>query len=633
MNLSYKFRFFVAAICAMFFSVACESTDPNEDSPVVLTDAFTLTLSGNDVDYLALKVTVSEESPVVNYVVGVVTESDFNDVYSGDLSAAAAGVVADLSSSVDFAAADNKYVFSTSQTVDVASAWPLVGGETYMVLVFGVDAKGNQTSNVAYKSVVMSRDSLYSDDYEGVVFINEVDPNNNIIEIYSAAKFTVPCDDFVVENEDGETVKFSADIASSGFYLVEGLKVNPMGDSLILYDGDGLIVDEVEIVSVSTGSTYGRASDGADSWVEFESGNTTLGAANGKISVSGEAFTVQEYYTTDSQIVLYVTPNADIEDYYFAYGYCTKEEFDTYFANGDELVEYYLEYYRSIDVNFETHNDVVLFGGPYYEGGELLSVITEEANTEFVIAVAAIDADGHAVTSAVTTTATSTGEYPETAPEYSQWLGTWTVKSTGSYNGANVPVSFDVTISEDIANYSYFVTGWELSVMRDNGVGHLAYLSGDGQFYIEGEPFITYLSEEDSGVFNGYVYNGTICSVEGYGTDYYIVGGAYPALISTMNSDSTSAEVAAYSGELSNNLGFQVLHKMLVFTDMANETLYTYSYSDAYSDENEPVGPYSMTLKSSTAPASAPAKAPRLMEDVIRNAKAQRSPLKVFQAK
>ncbi len=644
MNLTHKLRFFVAALFAMTFALACSTDDADTDTEgetggetggttEFVSDAFTLTLSGNDVDYLALKVVVSDEYGSGNYVVGVITSSDFEGTYGSSLTAAADAVTAELSSSVDFAAADSKYVFSTSQTVDVASAWDLLGGETYVVLVYGVDINGTQTTGVAYKTVTMSRDSLYSTDYCGIVYINEVDPNNNIIELYSSATFNVPCTNFVITNKAEESTTFSCEITAGGYYLLENFSVNPMGDSLVLYDGDGLIVDEVEISSVANGSTYGRETDGASTWKEFTSDNTTLGSGNGKIATTGAAFTVDLLYTTTDQIALAVTPSADVESYYYTYGYCAKSTFSSYYGNSyDALVADFAEYfYYDKEADLALYNGMIIFGGSDAEGTEIISLKDYwalDANTEYIVAVAAIDEVGNVITDAVYVEATTSGTYTSTDASYNQWLGTWTFTSTSSYNGS--PVSFDVTISQQVADYSYYIVGWELSKYRSQGYGYRAYYnaSTSGFYTMYGE-FMSYVSENDGWPVTGYIFGGCLSYIDAavYAGTPYIITGSYPSFGVAMNSDGT-ATATGYTWGTSIGYDFTPIHQMLFITDYAGENFYNFYYDDAYADENEPVGPYTMVKSSSSAPAAAPAasaasvsgKTPRLMNDVINNA-------------
>lgn len=281
----FKTEALLALFCALFFAVSCsESATEVQEESTELLNSFSLSLSGDEVDDLSLNISVINNK-VTNYVVGVITEAVYTDSYSNDLTTAATKYISAISSSVDFSVADNKYLFSGSQTIDIASNWTLKSGITYVILVVGVDELGEQITKISSTSVTTVRSDISSLEYVDILFINEIAPSTGALEIYSAAEEAIDLEGFSLVNQDETTLYTftSTQIEPKGYVVAQGLELEIMGGTISLYDSDGNAVElDVEYGELAAGTSYGRQSDGSDSWTIFEEGYVTIGSANGE---------------------------------------------------------------------------------------------------------------------------------------------------------------------------------------------------------------------------------------------------------------------------------------------------------------------------------------------------------------
>ncbi len=78
-------------------------------------------------------------------------------------------------------------------------------------------------------------------------------------------------------------------------------------------------------------------------------------------------------------------------------------------------------------------------------------------------------------------TAFMSGQGDPMSPEYQAWLGTWTVTSTSSEKSKQ-PITFDITLAKKVANTSYSLTGWDISVRRLTWAGTADFNTTDNSF-------------------------------------------------------------------------------------------------------------------------------------------------------
>ncbi len=611
----YKLRLLVAVLFAAVVVVSCEEAATGSgDNTADLIDGFTLVTSGSSVTNLSVDVTV-DSNEVGNYVVALMLKNTFTSDYESDLAAAAAGastsLVADYN--VDFAIVDDTYVFNGDATVNLATAWPLASGTSYIVLVYGVDALGAQTTNVAYKNVSTQYESTISD-YTGTIFINEVDPNTDWIEIYSADRETVALDGFYFVNEAGEKTSLDGlSVGALGLLAVDS-SINANGDTVILYDADDKLVDDVEVPVIGVTSSYGRKTDGADAWTEFTT--PSRGTANGMASYEGEPFEVVEYYNTEDAIVFFVYPNSQLSSYNYAYITLAEEYFTSaeyYNSDINELADACSEYYQYINVDASTADGKFIFNGN--DAVNAASCWYLEANVKYVTAIFAVNSDGVRVSDAVKYEATTSGTLPAATESYSKWIGSWDFTCTAS-DGKSL--TMDVTIEPAILDWTYYVSGFDICAYRSYYPATAYLAEGTDETTGEAYSYLAFMCEETMYYFDpdydgeaGRIYSGALSTVTGY-DGIYVVGGSYISIFGTMGEDGDTAILEGYSGELTTGDYFQVEYNSLILESYEESTygyLYTFYNDDAFGGSTStkyPLSPYTATRTSSVA--SAPAK-------------------------
>ena len=195
------------------------------------------------------------------------------------------------------------------------------------------------------------------------VFINEIDCGNKKIELYNAGSKDVDIAGFVLDRNNGVsdydaskdkwTVPAGKGVIPAGGFVVYTAKSSSAADGpmfgvsgtkgfiIKLLDKDGKEIDKIEnrtiaeekaLVEIADGETYGRKSDGGDSWTLFSTGsigesnakgtvktggNVAKGIANIAAQIAGGTSSAQKDYTVEvtNAVVSYVNGNnAFIED-------------------------------------------------------------------------------------------------------------------------------------------------------------------------------------------------------------------------------------------------------------------------------------------------------------------------------
>ncbi len=617
MNLMYKLRLFVAVLFAAVVAVSCEETVTGGDNTAELIDGFTLVTSGSSVTNLSVDVTVDSDQ-VGNYVVALMLKSAFTDDYESDLTTAAAAASASLVAdyNVDFSIVDQAYVFNGDASVNLATAWPLASGTAYIVLVYGVDALGAQTTNVAYKNVSTQYESTISD-YTGTIFINEVDPNTDWIELYSIDREAISLDGFYFVNSAGDKTSLDGlSLPALGYVAVDS-NVNANGDTVTLYDGDDKLVDDIDVPVIGVASSYGRKTDGSDTWVEFTS--PSRGTANGMASYEGEAFTVAEHYNSESAVVFIVTPNQALASYNYAYITLAEEYFNSadYFG-GDitAMADWCAAYYQYVGV------DAAIADGKFiFNGADVINAANcwlVEKDKKYITAIFALDEDCNRVSEAVKYEATATGSLPEMSDSYSKWIGTWDFTCTAS-DGKSL--TMDVVIEPNIVDWTYHVTGFDVSALRSVFPVTAYLLEGEDETTSEEFSYLAFSNENTLYYFDpeadgqaGRLYSGSLSTVIGEDR-LSLVGGSYISIFGVMGEDGESATLEGYLGELTSGAAFQVEYQTALFESYAADeygSVYSYYNDEAYggsTSEKYPKSPYTATKTSSSTATSAPARA------------------------
>lgn len=174
---------------------------------------------------------------------------------------------------------------------------------------------------------------------------------------------------------------------------------------------------------------------------------------------------------------------------------------------------------------------------------------------------------------------------------YNAWIGTWNVTSTSSL-ASQQPISFTVSIAELQADQSYAITGWGISVVAAEQPAGALFNSEDGKFYfVNGQEF-----GEVSGP-NGESLMVTYLGVCGYNDGWTVVTGDYYGLIGTLSEDGNTATFEGESLEIST--GDVIPVYTFDFFAMGAESFYLYQTAAGFTEEDYPIGPYTLTKSGS----------------------------------
>lgn len=213
--------------------------------------------------------------------------------------------------------------------------------------------------------------------------------------------------------------------------------------------------------------------------------------------------------------------------------------------------------------------------------------------TSYTCILKVTDSAGKSTTKHVAATTEGGGEASDA---YKAWLGTWTLTSTSSKVNA-APLSFDVTFIQGVANSSYKLQGWGITTIRDQSqiLPSAKFDSATGNFEIlEGQSL--YTDPEDGSVL-------TLTGRALLQGKYYIINGGYPGFTGKLNADKNSATITLYQGSVDGMGNFTT--SSMDFFWVLGQDIYWQKAAEGYTDRDYPIGPYTMTRKSSGASVSA----------------------------
>lgn len=228
--------------------------------------------------------------------------------------------------------------------------------------------------------------------------------------------------------------------------------------------------------------------------------------------------------------------------------------------------------------------------------------------TTYTVIFKVTDAAGKSTVKSVDFTTTSGGG-GEASDAYKAWLGTWTVTSTSSEVN-NKPITFDVTIAENVADATFNLTGWSIWKVRTSPV---PVKFKNGNLVIPGETFLAEidLNGTDNGKCKIYYTNSSLVTLLNGQSGRSIVSGDFDAITATMGADKASATTKEYSGKLSNGGTFDVTGvDFFAEATVKGETNWYNVYDPApgFTANDIPVGPFTLVKKSNnTAPMGVPA--------------------------
>lgn len=212
--------------------------------------------------------------------------------------------------------------------------------------------------------------------------------------------------------------------------------------------------------------------------------------------------------------------------------------------------------------------------------------------TSYTCILKVTDSAGKSTTKHVAATTEGGGEASDA---YKAWLGTWTLTSTSSEVNA-APLSFDVTFIQGVANSSYKLQGWGITTIRDQSqiLPSAKFDSATGNFEIlEGQSL--YTDPEDGSVL-------TLTGRALLQGKYYIINGGYPGFTGKLNADKNSATITLYQGSVDGMGNFTT--SSMDFFWVLGQDIYWQKAAEGYTDRDYPIGPYTMTRKSSGASVS-----------------------------
>ncbi len=612
MNLIYKLRVVVAVLFATMLTVACDNS--SDEGVASLGEAFTLSVIGDTQIDLSVDVTVTNDA-VENYVVGILTKVSYTNTYSSDATTAANGIIELISDKVsNYSTVDNKYIFNGDQTANLAIAWSLEQGTSYVIFAFGINSNGEVTTDVTMASVSTSRESMYSD-LTSILYINEIDPNEDWVEIYNSGREVLSLDGYILCNSDGKddedavTLPAGTSIAIGGYIVVE-LNISANGDYITLYDEDIKIVDYISTPIIGLTSTYGRSNDASDTWEEFKSTESTKGSANGMLDTNGEEpFEIELQYTTDNRIIIKVIPHDNVGNYtYGCYPTYTINHTDGYQGDIEWFMDDICDYQRGFGFPIEEVDNLVVFNGnSYISCSDQWTIWTVDGYPDHTVAVCGIDEDGYRNTPPVYIEVAAEGVYEMGVDaSYDKWLGSWTFKSTTSNGSTPSPITFDITIEDNIRSMDYYMTGFDISVLREDPQ-KVFYNASDATLYIDPQTTCMYASASDPDNFFNCAGKFLYAAIDAQTQDSgpVAVKGDYIAMTGTLSDSENGTLVGNSYYDSSNGTTYVISCATVLFYKYSEDSYVVFNSASNYNDSTYPIGPYTITKNASSASTSA----------------------------
>ena len=285
------------------------------------------------------------------------------------------------------------------------------------------------------------------------------------------------------------------------------------------------------------------------------------------------------------------------------------------FTPNSLCTNYFFNYYSDA----EEYSDTQIIAALKSSGFDQSDTIEDEYAVAFsnqdhiTIAAVGVDANGKTGNLSRITINLEIGEYgtvegdgessPEeivTSQDYKKYLGDWTVTSTSSVL-LKQPVTFNITVEENIPDVSYAVTGWSTSSLREDFKTIWTYDSEYKAFLINAMEIMT---------FNDQTY-GT-CSLE-YQPICYCHNEDSHTIVRCSDMYSTMAGMAVdenqviVMGSEDVDAGWDIIDfvgmEICAYTEEdadGNVWVLTYRAADGYTDGDYPIGPYTLTRKTTS---------------------------------
>lgn len=236
------------------------------------------------------------------------------------------------------------------------------------------------------------------------------------------------------------------------------------------------------------------------------------------------------------------------------------------------------------------------FEGEYLAAinGAGLSYFNDKASpsTEYIAIAKVTDAAGNSTIKSATATTESAGEASDA---YKAWLGTWTVTSTSSQVN-KAPVAFDVVFAQKVANVSYAISGWGIDALRDDVelMPTAKFDSAAGGITIQNDQFLANNGGTTPGKINfaaNVAYKGSYAWVSGTG---------FNGLSGSLSADKQTATITCGVANIE-GIGELPVNGMEVILWGNDGKTYSFGPAAGYTKGDYPIGPYTMTKKSSSS--------------------------------
>ncbi len=342
---------------------------------------------------ILIKTTPTPE--VGNYIYGLITKADFDDVEYGcggsvDNAALITGVKY-VQNAVDLTSADGIYVHRGAATFDVATLWNVDPSTEYVIVVFGTDANGIATSEIATEVVT----SISAED--------DKDPE--------------PADNFAAELVSVDQRHFTVNVDKgdyTGNYYVGvvrtqdlGVSIDKLAETLISYEINTLGTN-LSVVNNTFVFTEGGEIEVGNGWSMIPDTEYTVVlfgiSKSGKIltnivditesteSVELEGSIVYSVETLESnKIVAKATPTQEVGNY--VYAALPTADCEKSFGGDPMLVAYYItSIYENNGVNFAKADGQIVMNGTATIDFSKMFII--EPSTDYTLFAFGVDADG-----------------------------------------------------------------------------------------------------------------------------------------------------------------------------------------------------------------------------------------------
>ncbi len=299
----------VAFTAAMAIWVtSCSETDSSEVN-VAIAEAISYEVNGCSTADFTVNVTIADGANVGNYVVGVINLDD----YINDDAIFSSAIISQIESmGGSLTKVDNKYVFNSSATANIATAWPLTAGEDYVVGVFSVNSSGELNSEVLSTKVSVVGNSFTIDvlSVGDVTCSVKITKNNALVDHYYVA---VGNSSILNDEYAGDTLAY-AEAFIADEINVYGTDLSIVDEMYVFNTNSIIALNESWILTSATEHVVLAFGIDADGTITSDVASTTF--STNELQMSDNTFTFLVTDVNSTGAYLQVTPS-NSDTYYF----------------------------------------------------------------------------------------------------------------------------------------------------------------------------------------------------------------------------------------------------------------------------------------------------------------------------